>query len=66
MEKEFKDLSDWVFHVDEVSAGVYKVKGRNGISGSNFDLSGTHLEELFRQARETASHMDKETRRRVN
>ena len=66
MEKEFEGLPNWVFRVDEASARVYNIKGREWISGSNFDLSGTHSVELFRQAREIASQMDQQTRRRLN
>ena len=28
MEKRFSELPDWTFHVEELSAGAYKVEGR--------------------------------------
>jgi len=66
VQRRFQDLPNWTFWLDEVSAGVYNVKGKNDRLGSNLDLNGRDPEELLQQAREIASTMDLQTRRRVN
>ena len=66
MEKRFEDLPNWRFQVDEVSAGVYNIKGRDEKFSSNLDLAGNDLEKLFQKARETAFDMNRQVRRKVN
>ena len=66
MEKRFEDLPNWTFWIDEVSAGVYNVKGKENVFGANLDLTGTNPEELLRQARETAFGIGLQTRRKLH
>lgn len=66
MEKKFQDLPNWTFWLDEISAGVYNVKGRNDTFGSNLNLTGGDPEELLKQAWHTAAEMDGQTRKKIN
>lgn len=66
MEKRFEDLPNWTFWIDEISAGVYNVKGKEDVFGANLNLTGTNREELLRQGRDTAFGMDRQTRRKLN
>lgn len=63
MEKKFQDLPNWTFWVDEISVGVYNVKGRDRLFGANLDLTGKDPEELLQEARRTAEDMDRQIRR---
>lgn len=66
MEKKVLDLPNWTFWINEISVGVYNVKGRDAIFGANLDLTGEDSESLLKQAKETAANMDRQTRRKVN
>lgn len=59
MEKQFQDLPGWAFRVDEISANVYNIKGRNIVNGASLDLSGSDPEQLLERARRTALEMDR-------
>jgi hypothetical protein len=66
MEEKFQDLPNWTFWVDEISVGVYKVKGKEDVFGASLDLTGQDPQELLREARRTAADMDKQIRRKLN
>ena len=66
MQKNFQDLPNWTFWVDEISVGIYNVKGKNKVFGSNLDLTGEDPEELLQQARSAAAEMDRQTSRKIN
>ena len=66
MEKTFHDLPNWTFWIDEVSVGIYNVKGKDRVFGANLDLTGEDPDQLLREARQAASDMDRQTRRKVN
>jgi hypothetical protein len=66
MEKKFQELPSWTFWVDEISAGVYNVKGKDDRFSSSLDLTGSDPAELLQQAKRTASSMDQQTRRKLN
>src|SRR5215467_2309592 len=66
VEKRFQDLPNWTFWIDEVSAGTYRINAKNSKCGSNLELTGADPEELIRRARETASSMEQQTRRKIN
>ena len=53
---EFSELPDWQFEVDEVSAGVYKVCGKDK-SGRNVEVTGTDPDELLAECKESAARM---------
>jgi hypothetical protein len=50
MKKRFPDLPAWHFDVDEVSAGVYEVIGRDD-AGNVVSAKGTDLNSLSEQSR---------------
>jgi hypothetical protein len=65
MEKHFEDLPNWIFRVDEVSSGVYSVKGKNTVFGSNLDLTGEDPLYLLQEAKRVAVDMDRQIRRKI-
>jgi hypothetical protein len=65
MEKHFDDLPNWGFRVEEVSSGVYNVKGKNMVFGANLDLTGEDPLDLLQEAKRVAVDMDRQIRRKV-
>ena len=53
MAQKFTDLPGWTFDVDEVSANVYKVVGRDAV-GRTFEKSGFDPDQLLEEAKEYA------------
>lgn len=53
MRKEFPDLPAWHFDMDELSAGVYEVVGRDK-TGHCVSAKGTNLDFLVEQCRQEA------------
>jgi hypothetical protein len=51
--KKFEELPGWEFEVDEVSAGVYKVKGKDE-KGRNVETVGTDLDSLIDKCKKYA------------
>ena len=49
----FPDLSSWSFRVEEISAGVYRVVGKN-IDGRTVESDGTDVDEVIRDCAEMA------------
>ena len=47
------DLPDWSFDADEVSMGVYRIRGKNSL-GWTIDLTATSEEDLIAAARKAA------------
>jgi len=60
MEKAFQALPNWTFWANEVSAGCYRVKGRNALFGSNLELTGDDPDELIHEARRIAANMERQ------
>lgn len=50
------DLPDWSFDVDEVSMGVYRIRGQNNL-GWTIDLTTTSEQDLIGEARQAAQAM---------
>ena len=53
---KFDELPGWYFEVDEVSAGVYKVIGKDK-SGRNIELTGTDPDGLIEECKKSAKQM---------
>jgi hypothetical protein len=53
MKKQFPDLPAWNFDMDEVSAGVYEVIGRDN-AGHIVSAKGIDLDSLLEQCRKEA------------
>jgi hypothetical protein len=53
MKKEFLDLPMWEFEMEEVSAGVYEVTGRDR-AGHRVYAKGVDLDSLVEQCRNEA------------
>ena len=53
MKKQFPDLPTWVFDMDEVSAGVYEVVGRDKL-GRRVSAKGVDLDTLLENCRKEA------------
>jgi hypothetical protein len=66
MKKTFQELPNWTFWANEVSAGCYRVKGRDSIFGSNLELTGGDPDELFDKAKLIAEDMERQVRAKLN
>lgn len=53
---KFDELPGWCFAVDEVSAEVYKVIGKDK-SGRNIELTGTDPDSLIEECKKSAEQM---------
>jgi hypothetical protein len=60
MKKVFSDLPEWVFDLDEVSAGVYEVIGRD-IYGHSVSAKGINLDGLIEQCKLEARRISTRT-----
>lgn len=56
MPMEFPELPTWVFQLDEVSAGVYRVRARDSL-GRSVEAKGVDPDALIEDARKTAKGM---------
>lgn len=56
MKKVFPELPGWSFDVQEVSAGVYAVKGTDAV-GHRVEMKGTDYDALINECREAAAKM---------
>jgi len=56
MPKEFKELPGWSFAIDEVSAGVYRVVGRDG-AGRTVEATGPRLKVLLEKCMQAGTQM---------
>jgi hypothetical protein len=53
MPTEFPELPDWSFDADEISAGVYRVFGKD-TAGRNVEVTGHDPEALIQKCRQAA------------
>ncbi|MDF9826407.1 hypothetical protein M2447_000488 [Ereboglobus sp. PH5-10] len=51
MNLTFKEIPGWTFDVDEVSANVFKVVGRDGF-GRSFEKTGLNPDGLLEEAKQ--------------
>jgi len=56
MPKEFKELPGWSFAIEKVSAGVYRVLGRD-LTGRTVEASGPRLKVLLEKCMQGATQM---------
>ena len=56
MPREFEELPGWSFAIDEVSAGVYRVLGRD-LAGRTVEATGPRLKVLIEKCLQDASQM---------
>lgn len=56
MEVQMPDVPGWSFTVEEVSAGVYRVRGVDR-SGRSVEKTGTEPEEILAELQEAAARM---------
>ena len=57
MTVKFDELADWNFEVDEVSAGVYSVTGKNR-SGNSVEEKGTDPDRLLAKCKAKALKLE--------
>jgi hypothetical protein len=57
MTKRFPELPDWLFEVDEVSAGVYEATATDKF-GHRIQMTGTDYDELLADCRKAAADME--------
>lgn len=53
MRLNFTDLPGWIFDINEVSANVYRVVGRDAV-GRTFEKSGFDPDKLLEEAKQYA------------
>jgi len=61
MPREFKELPGWSFAVTRVSAGVYRVLGRD-LAGRTVEATGPRLKVLIEKCLQDASQMMADSR----
>jgi hypothetical protein len=54
MKKEFPELPEWSFEIEERSAGVYHIVATQK-GGRSFDMNGTDYDVLLAECREEAA-----------
>lgn len=59
MKKKFPNLPEWVFDMDEVSASVYEVIGRD-LSGHCVSAKGTDLDNILSECIKEAVRISEE------
>jgi 5-formaminoimidazole-4-carboxamide-1-beta-D-ribofuranosyl 5'-monophosphate synthetase len=64
MKIEIKNLADWAFDLDEVSMGVYKLKGKH-VSGANIEFTGTSCDNLKQKAQEAAVEIQQQIAQKI-
>ena len=63
MISRFPELPGWEFQMEEVSAGVYEVKGSDA-QGRRVSAIGTDIDELIARCRSEAVNQSAESRNR--
>lgn len=58
MKRSFQDLPGWTFEIEEVSANVYEIIGKDSV-GHRVQLKGSDLDALLADARLSASKIRK-------
>jgi hypothetical protein len=61
--KTFPELPEWTFDIDEISAGVYRVRGVDNV-GRSVEASGTDEDALLDECKKSASRMRGDVPRR--
>jgi hypothetical protein len=61
MPREFKELPGWSFAIDEVSASVYRVLGRD-LAGRTVEATGPRLRVLIEKCMQAAIQMMEDSR----
>jgi hypothetical protein len=61
--KTLPELPDWKFEIDEISAGVYRVRGVDK-DGRSVEATGTDEDALLEECRRSASGMQGQIPRR--
>jgi len=56
MKNEMNDLSDWLFHIAEISAGVYQARGVDR-SGRSVQKTGTDPDVLLKKCKQAAGEI---------
>jgi hypothetical protein len=56
LRRTFPELPEWVFEIDEVSAGVFHVKGTD-TSGRSVETTGTDPDALLNECRGSAERI---------
>jgi hypothetical protein len=56
LRRTYSDLPDWTFEIDEVSAGVYRVKGTDD-AGRSVEATGTDPDVLLDDCKRSAARI---------
>lgn len=64
IKKTFKELPGWIFDLDEISAGVYRVHGVDE-GGRSVDMTGTDPDALMNESKDSALKMSNKGPNRI-
>jgi hypothetical protein len=64
MKTRIDPLRNWIFHLEEASAGVYKLKAEH-VRGATIELTGADRDLLLKQAESSAAEMERELKLRL-
>lgn len=59
--RTFEDLPGWTFEIDEISAGVFRVRGVDE-AGRSVEATGTDPDALLRDCQRSAAELQRRTR----
>jgi hypothetical protein len=63
MERKIAKFPNWTFNLDEISAGVYKLNGRNDL-GCTVELTGIDPDKLIAEATSSAENIEQDLKTR--
>jgi hypothetical protein len=58
MKREIEELPNWTFQVEEMSAGIYRLRAKHRL-GPSIESTGIDPEELMERARKDAAEMER-------
>ncbi len=65
MRETAQQLPDWIFEIQEVSAGCYLVSGKHKL-GSRIEISGIDPDKLLSKVKIDARQMEAEIHKKLN
>jgi len=66
MEMRHAELPTWLFQMHETSANLYRLTGKDELSGATVDVTGPAPEELLRQAQGRVKQINEQNSRKFS
>jgi hypothetical protein len=64
METRMPEFPTWLFQIRESSANLYRLTGKDELSGATVDLAGPDPDELLREAQTSVKQINEATARK--